>query len=296
MLYKRSFLPSFVFTPIRKLIRFLSNSLLPYYFNKFEGRKGKDNKTNRKIIVSLTSFPKRINSVWLVVECLMRQTLMPNKILLWLSKEQFPSYDNVPRNLKERVSDIFEIRLVENDIRSHKKYYYAFQEFPNDYVITVDDDIFYPPYMIEDLVRNIETKKNTVVGRYGFEIKYNNDLSVESYNNWVEGNAIGLKNSFFGSGGGTLFIPSKLYKDTLNIELALNLCPLADDVWLNAMVRLANLSVYISSKEILLPISIKQNVRLTQANVYYNQNDAQIKALIDYYKDKENVNPYCYVK
>ena len=35
-----------------------------------------------------------------------------------------------------------EIIFVEEDLRSHKKYYYAFKEYQNDIIITIDDDIF----------------------------------------------------------------------------------------------------------------------------------------------------------
>ena len=44
--------------------------------------------TNRKpkIIVSLTSIPSRIHLTHLVIESILRQTVLPDKIVLWLSK------------------------------------------------------------------------------------------------------------------------------------------------------------------------------------------------------------------
>ena len=50
----------------------------------------KDTNRKEKIIVSLTSFPGRINEVWICIESLMRQTFKPDAIELWLSLKQFP--------------------------------------------------------------------------------------------------------------------------------------------------------------------------------------------------------------
>jgi len=291
-LFKRKSIPNIILSSVRIIIRYISNIVLPLYFLYSSKRNKGQRKNDRKIIVTLTSFPKRINYVWLVVECMLRQTILPDKIILWLSKEQFSSYEAIPIKLRNRVSDIFDIKLVDNDLKSHKKYYYAFNEYPDDFVITIDDDIFYPPYLIEELLSHFDEKNKYIVGRYGFEITYDTKSDINSYNKWIESDIKNQMHSFFGSGGGTLFIPSLLYKDTLNFKIASRLCPRADDVWLNAMARLSNLSVYISSKELLLPIVINNNVRLTQANVYENQNDVQIKAVINYYMDKIQVNPF----
>lgn len=35
------------------------------------------------------------------------------------------------------------------DIRSHKKFYYAMQEYPDDMIITIDDDVYYRSDTIE---------------------------------------------------------------------------------------------------------------------------------------------------
>lgn len=96
---------------------FISNDLVDVYSSKYTVV---SNYGGGKIIVSLTSFPARINNVWLVVECMLRQTVHADKIILWLSKDQFPSDDCIPFSLKKRISDVFEIRMVSGDIRSHK--------------------------------------------------------------------------------------------------------------------------------------------------------------------------------
>ena len=48
-------------------------------------------KRNQKIIVSLTTYPKRIGTIWLTIETLMRQRVKPDEIILWLAQSQFPN-------------------------------------------------------------------------------------------------------------------------------------------------------------------------------------------------------------
>ena len=87
----------------------------------------------------------------------------------------------------------------------------------------------------------------------------------------------------FGTGGGSLFQPSKLYRDTCNANLFENLCPLADDIWINAMVRLSKQNIVKLDCGGLLPIYNKNNEMLCTLNVIENQNDVQLKAVDDYY-------------
>ena len=78
--------------------------------------------------------------------------MKPDKILLWLAEEQFPGREaDLPNNLvKDAVEDKFELRWCD-DIGSHKKYFYAMQEFPDDIIVTVDDDMYYDTDMIRRL-------------------------------------------------------------------------------------------------------------------------------------------------
>ena len=153
--------PSFALSPIRRLVRKLANKQIP---RSFEGNEISRHTTRSDIIVSLTSFPARIDYVYLVVECFLRQTVLPQKIVLWLAKSQFP--DGVPVKLSNMTSDRFEIRYVENDFRSHKKYLYALREYPDNWILIVDDDIYYPSDTIEKMILAREKYPNSVICRY----------------------------------------------------------------------------------------------------------------------------------
>ena len=245
-----------------------------------------------QIIVSLTTFPARIKKVHLVIECLLRQTYDNLRVILWLSKDQFPD-ENVPNSLKRLIEYGLEIRFVEGDIRSHKKYYYAFNEFKDSLIFLVDDDIFYPSWIVEDSYNTYIKygEKNVVVGHWGHRIIYDTDGNNISYNKWPQDFCNDDKDLFFGSGGGTLIRPSELFGDCCNKELFLKLAPTADDIWLNAMCRLAGVKVIINLNYP-LPIIIKNNIELISENCLNNRNDVILKHIIDYYDQKLGVNPF----
>lgn len=50
---------------------------------------GLDSTSN--VIISLTSFPQRIDVVYITITTLLKQTFKPGKIMLWLAEEQFPN-------------------------------------------------------------------------------------------------------------------------------------------------------------------------------------------------------------
>src|SRR5699024_12638905 len=64
--------------------------------------------------------------------CLLRQTYPPDKIILWLAKEQFEGRNTLPNNLLDLEKRGLEIVFCDEDLRSHKKYYYAIKKFSKD--------------------------------------------------------------------------------------------------------------------------------------------------------------------
>lgn len=287
----RKYIPMRVLSPFRYVFRHIANYVLPIVLERhleYQGitasswllRKGH----NRKLIVSMTSFPKRIVNVWKVVKCLKSQTVIPDLIILYVSKSQFASINALPKSLLEQQDDIFKIVFVDGDIRSHKKYYYSFQRYKEELVLLVDDDIYYPRYMIESMLNAFVDHPDSVVCRFGYQMKFDKLGNLLDYEKWslfqepcIDGSVL------FGTGGGSLFIPAKLYKDTCNIELALKLCPLADDIWINAMVRLAGVKIVKLSGSLLLPILTMNDSMLCHDNVIKGENDIQIRAVDDHY-------------
>ena len=80
-----------------------------------------------KIIISLTSYPARIHLVYKVIKSLMNQQEKADEIILWLSILEFPNQtDDLPENLRCMIGENgFHIEWVKENIKSHKKYFYA---------------------------------------------------------------------------------------------------------------------------------------------------------------------------
>lgn len=249
------------------------------------------------VVVSLTSFPARINRVWIVIESMLRQKVTPEKVILWLSKEQFPrEINDLPSELIAQQGRGLDIRFVDGDIRSHKKYYYAFTEFQEKYVLTIDDDLLFPSTFIRDVFECAQRHPNSVIANFGSKFLWDENIGyIGRTNETIQPEETGL-DLFFGSGGGTLFRPKRFLPYWDNIETIWKLCPTADDIYLNAITRLAGMEVTFMGVFPLLSITNSNDDKLTDhnGNLYSptSTNANQLRALNEYLKHRWNKNPF----
>ncbi len=284
------FLKFRIYSLLRIIVGFFANFLIPtlYLFNKSKYFLSNNSSTNHRYIVSLTTFPNRINRVWIVIESILRQTHKPDKIVLWLSKNQFSSLEDLPLPLLKQQKRGLEIYFVDDDIKSHKKYFYALKLFPNDFLITIDDDIMYPNNLVEQLISLNNVYPNSICCHRGHKILYNSETnSVLSYSLWNElvdfhGPSFDV---FFTTGGGTLFPPYSFDSEVFNSEVFKDICLSADDIWLNIMARIRSTSVVKSNYySTLLPVINYNDISLFEINSRYNSNDLQLDNVIKYFK------------
>lgn len=283
---------------MRFVIRIAANLIIPIYFSlsrKNSQHKLIESKNNPKIIVSLTSFPVRINKIHLVIETILRQTNKPDKIILWLSRNQFVKlHKELPKSLTKLIDRGLEIRFVEGDIRSHKKYLYAMQEFSNDIIITIDDDVFYNTKILENLIKLNAAFPSCIICNHAHYIGKQGE-NVIQYSKWEN---VKIKtiptNSILAIGvGGILYPPKCLYKDFNNIDLIMNLCPFADDIWLNVMENLNNTFIVKSSyNSMYLPVLNSKNITLNSKNINEEFNDKQIYKIRNYYIKNISRDPF----
>lgn len=278
---------------LRYLIRNISNVLIPFYFKLTKRKVILPEKDKANVIVSLTSFPQRISKIWLIIECILRQKTLPNKIILWLAKDQFSKgINDLPENLKYYLKkNILEVIFLEEDFRSHKKYYYAFKEFPDDIIITLDDDIFYPSNIISDLLELHKKYPDVICCHRAHMVLKDNDNKLKAYTSWEKiYDAIGPTFKIFHtSGGGTLYKKSMFTDEVLNDKIFRDYCFYADDIWLNIMAQISKTKTIKSNYfSHLIPIfNSNSDFKLSLDNVIGGKNDEQIQNLIKYYKLEE---------
>lgn len=213
-------------------------------------------KRNEVYTVSLTSFPARIHYVHIPIETLMRQSFKPDRIVLWLAQSQFPDR-KLPRKLEELQDRGLTIRFCD-DLRSHKKYFYAFQEYAHDQIILADDDIFYPSDTIAKLVRLHKERPGDIIG-ISAQIIAPTMASLPSV--WP---APDIKKQYLScdcaqvfTGAGSLFPAGWYPREVFDKEKAMGIAGTADDLWLKAMSLLAEVKTTVVYPQRGFPVAVE---------------------------------------
>lgn len=240
----------------------------------------------RKIIVSLTTYPARIGTLSQVLETVYEQTRQADEVILWLAEEQFPNQEgDLPEDLLQLVAENrLTIRWCD-DLKPHKKYFYSLQEYSEDLVVTLDDDLLYEKDLIEKLYRSYLLYPNAVSAARAHLIVLSEDGKILSYQNWVketDGCLYQPCMQLLATGGaGTLYPPHLIRKEMFDKEAVMTTCLWADDLWLKAMELVSGVPVVVSqpfSGLKYLPGS--QVEALCHQNVDHNQNDIQLEQII----------------
>ena len=191
---------------------------------------------NTKVLVSLTSYPKRIGYVDKVIKTLLIQTKKPDKIILWLADSEFENKEeDLPKELVALCDYGLEIKWC-RDVKSHKKYLYAMKEYPEYCIITVDDDTFYYPDTVEVLYKSFLRHPNAVSCLRANRITFDENKRINSYSKWIMNEQefidIPLMDLLPVGVGGVLYPPHCLDEKLLdeNVIIQTSLCQ--DDIWL----------------------------------------------------------------
>ena len=256
----------------RHIIQWFSNVLIPFWYkmttNNPHYKIYTPQRTEGRVIASLTTIPARVDNIWIVIESIMRQSQKPDMLFLWLSKEQFSSIDVLPKRLKDLQNRGLQIRLCDGNLYSHKKYYYVLRDYPHDHLFTFDDDLIYPTNTISSVMSASIMYPDCVVGRYS------NQIGLDEIGNvrFISGTKRNIAfqpswSTFIGSGGGTLFPAGFLPEIAKDKQTFISICRTADDVWLNTMCRFSGHKVMaIMNRCPLLEIINKHNTTLASIN------------------------------
>lgn len=235
------------------------------------------------ITASLTTFPARINEVKYAIKSIMLQTCPPDRIVLWLAESQFTTKET-PDSLLPFIGHGLEVRFCD-DLRSHKKYYYALQEQKeNELVITFDDDIIYHPHTIERLMEEYARHPECVVCSLAHEITFDESGQVAGYHKWkTTGDSKNQPSRLYTplTGSGCLYPYTALSKEAFDIDKIKSLAFTADDLWIAVMVQYSNRIVCIPAKvsRVFTVVSDSQTSHLGQINCIGDGNNQVIKNL-----------------
>ena len=248
-------------------------------------------KRSPRLIVSLTSFPERIPYLCYTIYSLLNQSLLPDEVVLWLAEEQFPNKEkDLPEKLLNLKKNGLKIKWCK-DIKSYKKLIPSFVEYPQDIIVTADDDIFYTKDWLKRLYDAYLKNPEYIHCHRARRICFDSENKILPYEHWQIQKETKNRSylNFFTGGGGILYPPKSLYKDIFREELFAKLCPTADDIWFWTMAVLAGRKINIVENCIFktLVTDLEKESESSDALVLYKinitQNDVQLKNVFEHY-------------
>lgn len=188
-----------------------------------------------KVIVSMTSHPPVIQYAVMTIQYLLNGSVLPDKLILYLTFSQFKDIE-IPESLLKlaRENPIFEIRNYDKNLRSYCKLIPALKDFPDDIIVTVDDDVAYHRDMLRDLLNMHAKHPHAVIAHRAKRIKPGQPYRSWIQYHWYDFLFKRIHESYLNlqtGVGGVLYPPHSLRKEMMDESLFTKLAPTTDDIW-----------------------------------------------------------------
>jgi hypothetical protein len=230
-------------------------------------------------VVSLTTYGKRIRTVYFAIESISRGRKLPSRLILWIDDPVL--FGNLPFSLRRLMKRGLEVKLCKN-YGPHTKYY-PYLEVEKELaasLVTADDDVLYPRNWLAALVVASARSPNTVVC-YRAHVVVIDGVNVSPYRSWKPCCTTTPSLQHFATGvSGALYPPTVLECFRRAGAGFVEFCPKADDVWLHAQTIRAGFRVSQigASPRHFWTILGTQEIALWRSNCQENDNDRQITA------------------
>lgn len=234
------------------------------------------------VMVSLTSYGPRIDSVAYAIESIAAGSTRPRRLVLWLDDaERFAARPAALRRLERRG---VEVRLTANR-GPHTKYYPSLPLALADGLplVTADDDILYPPQWLAGLVAAGRDHPE-VVNCYRASLVALRDGRVAPYVDWPRCTDTETSTAHFATGvSGVRYPVAMLEELARHGEDFLERCAKADDIWLHWVELRAGVGVrQVSPRARHFPyIPGTQEGTLVSGNVGAGANDRYVAGLYE---------------
>lgn len=233
------------------------------------------------LVISLTSYAKRFATLHLTLRSLLDQTVAADQIALWVSPDD---HDALPDAVKLLTLDGVSIRKTK-DIRSYTKLVPALHAFPEAFILTADDDIYYPPTWVETIVNAAMNAPGSVIARRAHMAVVSRSGETLPYTRW--GHAVtdeadaGAGLAILPTGvGGVLYPPRVLGDEVFNEQAFLDICPYADDLWFFWMELIGGVGRYrVGEARKFVAWPSTQETGLLNENLHLGRNDTQRAAI-----------------
>ena len=221
-----------------------------------------------RIVVSLTTSPQRINSIKPVLDSILNQTIKPDRIYLNLPKLFLRNNSTFDIPLPQFITDnpIIYVNFCDDLGPATKIIPTIYKEFwPNTYILSIDDDTYYPSNIISDYLKYADIYKDCIITGTSFinnnssdDLKWFNTIKINT-NPLFNGKLVDLLEGF----SGVLYKRKFFTKNLLN-DFYKNLdetsCKFGDDFYLS------NLFKKYETKIICLNMYINHNKTIDSVN------------------------------
>jgi len=234
---------------------------------------------NADVVVSLTTYGPRIDTVFLTIESISKGTLKPRRIILWLDDDVLLS--DPPIELRRLIARGLEIRRAAV-LGPHKKYFPALDLAITQNVerlITVDDDVMYPRWWLRRLMRAADESPGAIVAYRARRVSMAADRFA-AWDAWPLCECSEPSLLHFGIGEAGVAYPQR-------VLLALRkrgpeflvTAPRADDIWLHSTAVSVGVPTRQVASTALFPLGIpgSQVVALAHSNIEGGGNDEVLR-------------------
>jgi hypothetical protein len=229
------------------------------------------------VVVSLTSYGHRLNTVHLTLESIAAGSVLPSRLILWVDTEE--AFSNPSTQLKRLIERGLELRMSQN-FGPHTKYY-PYLLTTGSFacpLVTADDDQLYSRWWLEGLVRSYRQDPASISCYRAHRIQMS-EGRMSAYESWKPCRSTTSSYLHFATGvSGVIYPPSFLKHLKAAGSEFLTLCPKQDDAWLHVQALRAHMPIrQIYSRPLRFPIIPgSQSDGLFHTNVLLEQNDLQL--------------------
>lgn len=233
------------------------------------------------LIVSVTSYAARFGTLALTLRGLLGQSVRPDRVILWLAHNDLPS---LPDDVLALEAHGLQVQPCP-DWRSYKKIVPALLEHGDSYIVTADDDVYYPHDWLEGLVLAAQSGAQVACHR-AHRVTLDAAGLPRPYGEWDHNITTPDRSPlvFLTGVSGVIYAPGALHSDATHADLFTRLAPRSDDVWLYWMHRLNGVEAQkIGGKARILEWEGSQAQSLRSENLHGTGNDQAIAAMLDHY-------------
>lgn len=192
-----------------------------------------------RLVVSLTSYPPRFATLYPTLRLLMSQTVAPDDVVLWIAEGDRAQ---LPPEVESLRSSGLLIETCE-DYGPFKKFVGSRRRWPSAHIVTVDDDVAYPPTMLEELIEGFRAGVPAVIAHRARRMTFGED-GPTGYDTWPLVDEGGVQSDMLlpNGVGGVLYPAGSIPERALDVETFRRLTRTNDDPWLMWMSRRAGFS------------------------------------------------------